>query len=100
MVPGFVLARTAKGGFDALAYAGLRAGAPVLKDLLGPSSQLAALGLVTEQPVADALTRAAAGQPTAQGALHPVVAAEVWLRQHTAARAAWWEEMGGRVAAA
>ncbi|MFD0395366.1 asparagine synthase-related protein [Streptomyces nogalater] len=100
VVPGFVLARTTKGGFNALAYAGLRDNAPVLRDLLGPSSQLAALGLVTEQPVADALARAAAGQPTAQGALHLVVAAEVWLRQHHAARAAWWEEVSGRVAAA
>ncbi|MEU7436120.1 hypothetical protein AB0B07_35575 [Streptomyces sioyaensis] len=27
------------------------------------------------------LQRAAAGQPTAQGALHIAVAAEVWLRQ-------------------
>ncbi|MGW3168032.1 hypothetical protein ACWC9Q_35735 [Streptomyces sp. NPDC001142] len=27
------------------------------------------------------LARAAAGQPTAQGALHLAVAAEVWLRQ-------------------
>ncbi|WP_030888131.1 albusnodin/ikarugamycin family macrolactam cyclase [Streptomyces sp. NRRL S-1868] len=100
VLPGFVLARTTKGGFNALAYAGLRDNAPVLKDLLGPSSQLAALGLVTEQPVADALARAAAGQPTAQGALHLVVAAEVWLRQHAAAPAAWWEEVSGRVAAA
>ncbi|MEU2210775.1 albusnodin/ikarugamycin family macrolactam cyclase [Streptomyces hygroscopicus] len=99
VLPGFVLARTTKGGFNALAYAGLRDNAPVLKDLLGPSSQVAALGLVSEQPVADALARAAAGQPTAQGALHLVVAAEVWLRQHAAAPAVWWEEVGGRVAA-
>ncbi|WP_282503685.1 albusnodin/ikarugamycin family macrolactam cyclase [Streptomyces rhizoryzae] len=100
VLPGFVLARTTKGGFNALAYAGLRDNAPVLRDLLGASSKLAALGLVTQQPVADALARAAAGQPTAQGALHLVVAAEVWLRQHAAAPAAWWEEVGGRVAAA
>jgi asparagine synthase (glutamine-hydrolysing) len=99
VLPGFVLARTTKGGFNALAYAGLRDNGPILRDLLGPSSQLAALGLVTEQPVADALARAAAGQPTAQGALHLMVAAEVWLRQHFATRAAWWEEVSGRVAA-
>ncbi|GAA0907680.1 lasso peptide isopeptide bond-forming cyclase [Streptomyces thermoalcalitolerans] len=99
VVPEFVLARTTKGGFNALSYAGLRDNAPVLKDLLGPSSRLATLGLVTEQPVADALARAAAGQPTAQGALHLVVAAEVWLRQHAAAPAVWWEEVSGRVAA-
>ncbi|MGD9482900.1 albusnodin/ikarugamycin family macrolactam cyclase [Streptomyces sp. TRM70308] len=98
-LPGFALARTTKGGFNALAYAGLRAGGPFLRDLLGPASHLAALGLVTEQPVADALARAAAGQPTAQGALHLVVAAEVWLRQHAAAPA-WWEEVGDRVAVA
>ncbi|GGO58959.1 asparagine synthase [Streptomyces lasiicapitis] len=48
VVPGFVLDRTTKGGFNALAYAGLRDNAPVLRDLLGPSSHLAALGLVTE----------------------------------------------------
>ncbi|MFJ8345006.1 albusnodin/ikarugamycin family macrolactam cyclase [Streptomyces sp. NPDC094153] len=100
VLPGFVLARSTKGGFNALAYAGLRDNAPVLKDMLGPSSQLAALGLVTDQPVAVALARAAAGQPTAQGALHLVVAAEVWLRQHAAAPAArWWEEASERVAA-
>ncbi|MEU8968186.1 albusnodin/ikarugamycin family macrolactam cyclase [Streptomyces monashensis] len=100
VLPPFVLARTTKGGFNALAYAGLRDNAPILRDLLGPSSQLAALGLVTEQPIADALARAAAGQPTAQGALHLVVAAEVWLRQHAAASTARWEEVSDRVAAA
>ncbi len=101
VLPDFVLARTTKGGFNALAYAGLRAGAPVLKDLLGSSSQLAALGLVTERPVAEVLARAAAGQPTAQGALHLVVAAEVWLRQHAATAATvWWQEVSGRVASA
>ncbi|MGW4042928.1 albusnodin/ikarugamycin family macrolactam cyclase [Streptomyces sp. NPDC004721] len=99
VLPGFVLARSTKGGFNALAYAGLRDNAPVLRELLGPSSHLAALGLVTEQPVADALARAAAGQPTPQGALHLVVAAEVWLRQLAAAPATWWEEVSGRVAA-
>ncbi|MFL4910673.1 albusnodin/ikarugamycin family macrolactam cyclase [Streptomyces sp. MMS24-I2-30] len=98
VLPGFVLARTTKGGFNALAYAGLRDNASSLRDLLGPSSQLAALGLVTEAPLADALARAAAGQPTAQGALHLVVAAEVWLRQHAATATAWWEEVRGRVA--
>ncbi|MEV5731360.1 hypothetical protein AB0N50_37255 [Streptomyces pharetrae] len=50
--------------------------------------------------VADALARAAARQPAAQGALHLVVAAEVWLRQHAAAPAACWEEVSGHVAAA
>ncbi|KAB7850139.1 albusnodin/ikarugamycin family macrolactam cyclase [Streptomyces mobaraensis] len=98
VLPNFVLARTTKGGFNALAYAGLRDNAPVLRELLGPSSQLASLGLITEKPVADVLTRAAVGQPTAQGALHLVVAAEVWLRQHSNAPASWWEEVGGRVA--
>lgn len=99
VLPDFVLARTTKGGFNALAYAGLRDHAKVLKDLLGPSSRLAALGLVTEQPVAETLERAASGQPTAQGALHLVVAAEVWLRQ-LAAAPAWWEEVKADVAAA
>ncbi|MFJ5926462.1 albusnodin/ikarugamycin family macrolactam cyclase [Kitasatospora sp. NPDC092948] len=98
VLPPFVLARTTKGGFNGVAYAGLRKNAPVLRDLLGPSSELAALGLVTEQPVADMLARAAAGQPTAQGALHLVVAAEVWLRQHAGASTTWWEEVGSRVA--
>lgn len=90
VLPDFVLARTTKGGFNALAYAGLRENAPVLLDLLGPSSRLAAAGLVTEQPVARMLARAAAGQPTAQGALHLAVAAEVWLRQLETAPV-WWE---------
>ncbi len=90
VVPDFVLARTTKGGFNALAYAGLRENAPVLLDLLGVSSRLAAAGLVTERPVARMLARAAAGQPTAQGALHLAVAAEVWLRQLDTAPA-WWE---------
>lgn len=100
VLPDFVLARTTKGGFNALAYAGLRDHARVLKDLLGPSSRLAALGLVTEYPVAAALARAAAGQSTAQGALHLVVTAEVWLRQLAFAPKHWWEEVKPRVAAA
>ncbi|MFH8555453.1 albusnodin/ikarugamycin family macrolactam cyclase [Streptomyces celluloflavus] len=99
-LPDFILARTTKGGFNALSYAGLRDHALRLKELLGPSSRLAALGLVTDGPVAAALTRAAAGQPTAQGALHLVVAAEVWLRQLAAAATTWWEEVSGRVVAA
>ncbi|MFH8993214.1 albusnodin/ikarugamycin family macrolactam cyclase [Streptomyces sp. NPDC017940] len=100
VLPGFVLARTTKGGFNALAYAGLRENAAVLKELLGPTSRLAALGLVTEQPVMQALSRAAAGQPTAQGALHMVVTAEVWLRQLATLSSDWWQEVNGRVAAA
>ncbi|GHJ35131.1 hypothetical protein Sm713_07400 [Streptomyces sp. TS71-3] len=100
VLPGFVLARTTKGGFNALAYAGLRDHAPVLKELVGPSSRLAALGLVTQAPVNDALARAAAGQPTAQGALHLVVTAEVWLRQLAAAPTCWWEEVSPHVARA
>ncbi|MFI9240969.1 asparagine synthase-related protein [Streptomyces sp. NPDC053079] len=99
VLPPFVLARTTKGGFNALAYQGLRRHAPVLRDLLGPSSRLAALGLVTSQPVGGALERAAAGQPTAQGSLHLVVAAEVWLRQLAETPVRWWEEVNGRVAA-
>lgn len=87
-----------KGGFNALAYAGLREHASVLRDLLGPSSRLAAAGLVTEAPVAAMLQRAALGQPTAQGALHLAVAAEVWLRQLETAPA-WWE-VNSRVATA
>lgn len=97
VLPAWVLARTTKGGFNALAYAGLRDNAPVLLELLGRSSRLAAAGLVTEEPVERMLARAAAGQPTAQGALHLTVAAEVWLRQLESAPA-WWE-VDSRVAA-
>ncbi|MDT0456960.1 albusnodin/ikarugamycin family macrolactam cyclase [Streptomyces sp. DSM 41527] len=90
VLPPFVLSRVTKGGFNALAYAGLRAHSSVLRDLLGPSSRLAAAGLVTEAPVAEMLQRAALGQPTALRALHLAVAAEVWLRQLETAPA-WWE---------
>ncbi|MFH9672889.1 asparagine synthase-related protein [Streptomyces sp. NPDC017405] len=41
VLPDFVLGHTTKGGFNALAYAGLRENAPVLLDLLGPSSRTA-----------------------------------------------------------
>ncbi|MFE5740153.1 albusnodin/ikarugamycin family macrolactam cyclase [Streptomyces celluloflavus] len=91
VLPDFVLARTTKGGFNALAYAGLRENAPVLLDLLGPSSRLAATGLATEQPVTRMLNRAAAGQPTGQGALHLAVSAEIWLRQVDTTAPTWWE---------
>ncbi|MFD8613759.1 albusnodin/ikarugamycin family macrolactam cyclase [Streptomyces sp. NPDC059631] len=99
VLPGFVLSRVTKGGFNALAYAGLTRHAPVLMDLLGSSSRLAAAGLVTQAPVARMLARAAAGQPTAQGALHLAVAAEVWLRQLEAHAASSWWEVGARAAA-
>ncbi|MGW7641840.1 asparagine synthase-related protein [Streptomyces decoyicus] len=98
VVPDFVLSRVTKGGFNALSYGGLIRYAPVLRDLLGPSSRLAAAGLVTEAPITGMLRRAAAGQPTAQGALHLAVATEVWMRQMAAAPA-WWE-VSPRVAAA
>ncbi len=94
------LSRTTKGGFNALNYQGLTHHVPVLRDLLGPASRLAALGLVTERPITSTLTRAATGQPTALGALHLVVAAEVWLRQLAAAPAPWWQEVTSGVAAA
>ncbi|CAM5675103.1 albusnodin/ikarugamycin family macrolactam cyclase [Streptomyces hirsutus] len=86
VLPDFVLARTTKGGFNALAYTGLRDNGPVLKGLLGPSSQLAALGLVTEAPVADALAlgrhRAAhrPGRPTPGGGRRGLAAAARRLR--------------------
>ncbi|SOE10357.1 asparagine synthase (glutamine-hydrolysing) [Streptomyces sp. 2323.1] len=98
VLPDFVLTRVTKGGFNALAYAGLRDHASVLRHLLGPSSRLAAAGLITEAPVATMLQRAAAGQPTAQGALHLAVAAEIWLRQLETAPARW--EVNSRVATA
>ncbi|GLW19937.1 hypothetical protein Stsp01_66800 [Streptomyces sp. NBRC 13847] len=98
VLPGFVLSRVTKGGFNALSYAGLREHAPVLLGLLGSSSRLAACGLVSQQPVAGMLQRAAAGQPTAAGALHLAVATEVWLRQLDTAPS-WWEVVS-RVAAA
>lgn len=97
VLPPFVLSRTTKGGFNALAYAGLRDHAPVLLYLLGPTSRLAAAGLITRQPVARMLARAVAGQPTAQGALHLAVSAEIWLRQIDVAHT-WWE-VNARVAA-
>jgi asparagine synthase (glutamine-hydrolysing) len=99
VLPNFALNRTTKGGFNALAYAGLRQNAPVLLDLLGPPSRLTAAGLLTQQPVADMLQRAAAGQPTAQGALHLAVAAEIWLRQVDTTAPTWWE-VNTRVASA
>ncbi|MEV5481856.1 MULTISPECIES: albusnodin/ikarugamycin family macrolactam cyclase [Streptomyces] len=98
LIPDFVLSRVTKGGFNALAYAGLTQHAPVLADLLGASSRLAAAGLINQTPVARMLTRAAAGQPTAQGALHLAVAAEVWLRQLEATDARWWWEVSARAA--
>ncbi|MFI9206288.1 albusnodin/ikarugamycin family macrolactam cyclase [Streptomyces sp. NPDC053048] len=99
VLPDFVLSRTTKGGFNALAYAGLTQQAPVLADLLGASSRLAAAGLVGHAPVAGMLARAATGHPTAQGALHLAVAAEVWLRQLEAADSRSWWEVSARATA-
>ncbi|MFE3124495.1 albusnodin/ikarugamycin family macrolactam cyclase [Streptomyces hydrogenans] len=98
-VPPFVLERRTKGGFNGVAYAGIQATAVRMRELLGPSSRLATMGLLTEQPVAEALARAVAGQPAPQGAIHSAIAAEVWLRQLDAAAIGWWEEAGDRVAA-
>lgn len=92
VLPDFVLARSTKGGFNGLAYAGLREHAPVLRELLGPTSRLAAVGLVDPAPVRVMLERAASGQATAQGALHLAVAAEVWLRQLDTAPARWEDD--------
>jgi len=100
VLPSFIVNRTTKGGFNALAYAGLTQHTPTLMDLLGPSSRLAAAGLITETPVAGMLQRAAAGQATAQGALHLAVAAEVWLRQLEATSVSSWWEVTDHVAVA
>ncbi|MEU3421275.1 albusnodin/ikarugamycin family macrolactam cyclase [Streptomyces murinus] len=91
ILPDFVLNRVTKGGFNALAYAGLSANAGILGELIGPSSRLAAAGLITDVPVADMLARAASGRPTAQGALHLAVSTEVWLRQLDTSAHIWWE---------
>ncbi|MFB1044257.1 albusnodin/ikarugamycin family macrolactam cyclase [Streptomyces chrestomyceticus] len=99
VLPDFVLSRVTKGGFNALAYAGLTRHAPVLADLLGASSRLVAAGLASQAPVAQMLARAATGRPTAQGALHLAVAAEVWLRQREAVDARSWWEVRARAAA-
>lgn len=92
-IPDHVLSRTTKGGFNALAYAGLTTHADAIRDLLGPFSNLAEAGLTTQAPIDAMLTRAAAGQPTAQGALHTAVATEIWLRQLADTQTAqWWKE--------
>lgn len=98
-IPGFVLARTTKGGFNGLSYAGYRNNHTVLRDLLGPTSHLAGLGLITSPAVRDQLRRAAAGQPAAQGALHQAVSAEVWLRQQSTHTSRWWTEANTHAAA-
>ncbi|MER5973649.1 albusnodin/ikarugamycin family macrolactam cyclase [Streptomyces sp. NPDC002055] len=98
-VPDFVMKRVTKGGFNAVAYAGLRENAAILRGLVGPSSRLAAAGLITDRPVDEMLARAVVGQPTARGALHLAVSAEVWLRQVNTAMTNWWE-VTSRVAAA
>ncbi|MET9296196.1 albusnodin/ikarugamycin family macrolactam cyclase [Streptomyces sp. NPDC003077] len=100
-LPDFVLARTTKGCFNGISYEGLRVHAPTLRALLGPSSRLAALGLLDPTPVSAALQRAAAGQRVPQGALHLAVATEVWLRQLDAQLrpTAWWQEVNRRAAA-
>ncbi|GLF97801.1 albusnodin/ikarugamycin family macrolactam cyclase [Streptomyces yaizuensis] len=100
VLPGFVLTRITKGGFNALAYEGLRRHTGQLQDLLGTTSRLAALGLVTEAPVHEMLKRAAAGQPTAQGALHLMTSAEIWLRQLDTAPAPAWRKVNSHVAPA
>jgi asparagine synthase (glutamine-hydrolysing) len=99
VVPEFVLERSTKGGFDAVAFHGLREHAPVLRELLGASSRLAELGLLTPQPVMEMMERAGTGRGTAMGALHLVVAAEVWLRQLDVSASSWWEVVS-RVATA
>lgn len=99
VVPDFVLQRSTKGGFEGVAYPGLTEHAAILRDLLGASSQLAGLGLLTPAPVFAMLERAATGQATAMGALHQLVATEVWLRQLDTLTASWWKD-NARVATA
>ncbi|MFE7130880.1 asparagine synthase-related protein [Streptomyces sp. NPDC057638] len=93
-VPRFVLDRVTKGGFNGMSYAGFRRNAATLRTLLGPGSRSADLGLITPAPVREQLDRAVAGQPTAQGALHLAVSAEVWLRQLSMSTGTWWTEKG------
>ena len=100
MVPEFVLDRTTKGGFEGVAFPGLREHAPLLRDLLGASSRLAKMGLLTPGPVVDMLERAVTGQATAMGALHQAVVTEVWLRQLDTIASSWWKEATRDVATA
>ncbi|MGX2997459.1 asparagine synthase-related protein [Streptomyces sp. JNUCC 64] len=88
-VPGFVLERTTKGGLDQVAHAGLVRNAGVLADLLGPSSRLAALGLLPPGGIGGDVRAAASGLPGGAGAIHYAVAAELWLRQIASFPAPW-----------
>ncbi len=91
VLPPSVLERATKGGMDGPAYQGLITHAALLRDLLGPDSQLACLGLLEPAGPEAMLRRAERRQPTALSALHAAVAAEVWLRQLDLAQARWWE---------
>ncbi|MFI1012646.1 albusnodin/ikarugamycin family macrolactam cyclase [Streptomyces sp. NPDC020965] len=99
-VPSFVLKRVTKGVFNGISYAGLHDHAATITALLGPASRLAALGLVSTEPVSSALQRAATGQRTPQGSVHLAVATEVWLRRLDVRRATWWQEASRHVATA
>ncbi|GAA3845903.1 lasso peptide isopeptide bond-forming cyclase [Saccharothrix violaceirubra] len=94
VVPDHVLHRATKGGFDAIAYRGLRDHGPTLLALLGGDSRLAALGLLDPVPATAMLDRACTGRAAAMGALHQVIAAELWLRRldHAPGRPQWTEQ--------
>ncbi|WP_146057636.1 asparagine synthase-related protein [Streptomyces sp. SM12] len=91
-VPAHVLGRSTKGGLDQLANEGLRMHSRDIAKLLGPGSQLAALGLLPASglPLAEVEGAAVSRPGCSQGAVHHAVATEVWLRQVQAPGTTWW----------
>ncbi|MFF0478723.1 asparagine synthase-related protein [Streptomyces sp. NPDC004284] len=88
-----ILARRTKGTFAGPVYAGLAEHAAEIAELVGPGSRLARLELLDPTPLAAVLRRAAPGLPLPLGAVHNLVAVEVWLRQlETRSRSSWWKE--------
>lgn len=89
--PTYLLERRTKTSQTGSVYAGLRANATALQNIL-TSSHLAGTGLINAQLTRRTLEDALRGAQAPLGALHTLVAAELWLSTAPTGREQWWEQ--------
>ncbi|MFD8978710.1 asparagine synthase-related protein [Streptomyces sp. NPDC059564] len=89
--PAYLLERRTKTSQTGSVYAGLRANATALQHILA-SSHLAETGLIDAQLARRTLKDAVRGAQAPLGALHALVAAELWLSTTPTSREQWWEQ--------
>ncbi len=90
VIPPFLAARTTKGSFTRMMYAGIKLNEPWLHQLIS-SSTLIESGVIRKTAAEETLRRAVHGLNAPFRTLHQFVATEIWLQGLVLAEKDWWE---------